>query len=91
MNKWYRPSTWCIGIIKLYQKYISANHPGVCRFSPTCSAYGIEAFHRFGFLGGSVLTLWRVVRCNPLFRGGYDPVPERFHWPWRRRDRSSNT
>ncbi len=82
MNKWYLPSTWLIGLIRLYQRHISAHTGSVCRFTPTCSAYAIQALRRFGALGGLILTVWRLLRCNPLFRGGYDPVPERFPFPW---------
>ena len=44
---------------------------------PTCSAYAIEAFQEWGFFAGLGLTIWRVLRCNPFCKGGYDPVPER--------------
>ncbi len=83
-QKWYLPSTWMVGLIHLYQR-LSAGKPGVCRFSPTCSAYAIDAIRRFGAIGGGWLTLCRLLRCNPLFPGGYDPVPDRFPWPWRRK------
>lgn len=76
MSKWYLPSTWLIGLIRLYQRHISSHTPSVCRFSPTCSHYAIEALQRHGVFFGSLLALWRLLRCNPLFRGGYDPVPE---------------
>jgi putative membrane protein insertion efficiency factor len=46
-----------------------------CRFTPTCSAYGLEALRRHGFFRGSALAAWRVLRCNPLSKGGTDPVP----------------
>ncbi len=84
MSKW-RPKHLVIGLIRLYQKHISsARTSPVCRFSPTCSAYAIEAVDRFGVLLGSGLALWRILRCNPLCHGGYDPVPTTFPWPWRR-------
>ena len=44
---------------------------------PTCSAYALEAFQEWGFFAGLGLTIWRVLRCNPFCKGGYDPVPER--------------
>ncbi len=50
---------------------------GVCRFTPTCSEYAIEAIRVHGSLKGTVLSIYRVLRCNPLCRGGYDPVPEK--------------
>ena len=65
---------WLIG---LYRKYISPLKPPCCRFSPTCSAYAIEAFRKRGFFAGFILTAWRILRCNPFCRGGYDPVPDK--------------
>ena len=65
---------WLIG---LYQKYISPLKPPCCRFTPTCSAYAIEAFRKRGFFVGFALSLWRILRCNPFSKGGYDPVPEK--------------
>ena len=65
---------WLVG---LYRKYISPLKPPCCRFTPTCSAYAIEAFSKRGFFVGMILTVWRILRCNPFCKGGYDPVPER--------------
>ena len=65
---------WLIG---LYRKFISPLKPPCCRFTPTCSAYVIEAFKKRGFFVGFILTVWRILRCNPFCKGGYDPVPER--------------
>ena len=65
---------WLIG---LYRKYISPLKPPCCRFTPSCSAYAIEAFRKRGFFVGFGLTVWRILRCNPYSKGGYDPVPER--------------
>ena len=48
---------------------------GGCRYSPSCSHYGYEAIHKYGFFKGWKLTLWRIARCNPFTAGGYDPVP----------------
>ena len=64
-----------LGLIRLYQRSISAALPGGCRFQPTCSRYGYEAIERHGVLKGYGLTLWRLLRCHPFNRGGYDPVP----------------
>lgn len=65
-----------ITIIRFYQQYLSALKGGpTCRFVPTCSAYAIEAITKYGALKGSALALWRILRCNPLSKGGYDPVP----------------
>ena len=66
-----------IFIIGIYRKYISPLKPPCCRFTPTCSAYAIEAFQKRGFFVGFALMTWRLLRCNPFSRGGYDPVPEK--------------
>ena len=65
-----------IGLIKFYRKYISGmkSHP-TCKFTPTCSEYGLEAIEKYGAFKGGLLTLWRILRCNPFSKGGYDPVP----------------
>ncbi len=69
--------TVCIWLIKLYRKFISPLKPPCCRFTPTCSAYAVEAFEKWGFICGFGLTVWRILRGNPFCRGGNDPVPER--------------
>ena len=66
-----------IWLIKLYRKFISPLKPPTCRFTPTCSAYAIEAFRKRGFFVGMILTVGRILRCNPFCKGGYDPVPEK--------------
>ena len=86
-GEWLHPRRWFIALIRVYQKTISARTPAVCRFTPTCSAYAIEAIGRFGVILGTALALWRILRCNPLCRGGYDPVPQVFPWPWRRKEK----
>lgn len=68
-----------IWLIKAYQKIISPlKGQGTCRFKPTCSNYAIESYKRFGIIRGTILAVWRVLRCNPWNEGGYDPVPEKF-------------
>ena len=67
-----RMMLWCI---EYYRLYISPRHPGCCRYSPTCSEYAKEAIIRFGPFKGSALAIWRILRCNPFSRGGFDPVP----------------
>lgn len=69
-----------LGIIKFYQKVISPIKPPTCRFYPTCSAYSYEAVEKFGFLKGGYLSLRRIFSCHPFNKGGYDPVPEKFHF-----------
>ena len=64
-----------IKIFKFYQKYISANTKPHCRFIPVCSDYAIEALQKYGARSGLILTAKRILRCNPFFKGGYDPVP----------------
>ncbi|WP_217585510.1 membrane protein insertion efficiency factor YidD [Lentibacillus saliphilus] len=66
-----------IGLIKFYQKAISPFKPPSCRFFPTCSAYGLEAFKRFGVIKGGYLTIKRISKCHPLHPGGVDLVPEK--------------
>ena len=66
-----------IWLVRLYQKFISPLKPPCCRFTPTCSAYAIEAYLKRGFFIGTILTAWRILRCNPFCKGGYDPVPEK--------------
>ncbi len=69
-----------LGLIKLYQELISPFLPSCCRFYPTCSQYASEAIERFGPFKGGILILWRLLRCQPFSRGGYDPVPQSFPW-----------
>lgn len=66
-----------IGLIHFYQRHISAHTPPACRFTPTCSAYAVEALERFGVIKGTGLAVWRILRCNPWGGHGYDPVPEK--------------
>lgn len=64
--------------IDAYQRWISPSRPRRCRYEPTCSAYVREAVERFGAMRGLLLGAWRLLRCNPLSHGGFDPVPKRF-------------
>jgi putative membrane protein insertion efficiency factor len=64
-----------VAIIRFYQLVISPILPSACRYSPTCSAYGIEALKKHGAIKGSVLTIKRILRCNPWGGHGEDPVP----------------
>ena len=70
------PTRFLIWLIRLYQDKISHFLPGRCRFTPSCSAYGIQALERFGAFKGSWLTIKRILRCNPWGGQGNDPVPE---------------
>ncbi len=62
--------------IVAYQRVISPGLPRRCRYEPTCSRYAVQALAEYGILRGLVLAVWRLLRCNPWSRGGYDPVGE---------------
>ena len=62
-------------LIKFYQKAISPHLGSNCRYTPTCSAYALEALRKHGLFKGSWLSLRRILRCNPWGGSGYDPVP----------------
>lgn len=74
-----------IACIKFYRKHISPTKIPCCRFEPTCSQYAIEALQERGVIVGGALSLWRILRCNPLCKGGYDPVPKKKTKPHRRK------
>jgi len=65
-----------IKMIDAYQNATKDKNP-TCRFYPTCSSYAKEAYKKRNFFMASALSLWRILRCNPLSKGGYDPVPEK--------------
>ncbi len=67
-------SRFLIRMIRGYQKYISPGLPPMCRFMPTCSQYAIEAITKYGPIKGTAKAVFRILRCNPLCKGGYDPV-----------------
>jgi putative membrane protein insertion efficiency factor len=77
------PLTWgnlarlpVLGLIRFYQMTISRALPAeTCRFTPTCSHYGYQAIAKYGVFKGGALAVWRLLRCQPFSRGGYDPVP----------------
>ena len=63
-------------MIRFYRKYLSGMKGGcTCKYYPTCSQYGLEAIEKYGALQGGALAVWRILRCNPFSKGGYDPVP----------------
>ena len=64
--------------IRFYQKNISPMKGTKCPYIPSCSQYGIEAIHKHGALKGSILAVWRILRCNPFSKGGVDYVPDKF-------------
>jgi putative membrane protein insertion efficiency factor len=63
-----------IAPIRAYQRLLSPLLPRHCKYEPTCSRYAAQAITRYGILRGSVLAVWRLLRCNPFSHGGYDPV-----------------
>jgi putative membrane protein insertion efficiency factor len=83
MNKFqYYPRYFVLKLIKIYQKTLSFDYGmlkylfpnGYCRFHPTCSEYGYQAIEKYGLFKGGLLTLYRILRCNPFNSGGYDPL-----------------
>lgn len=78
----YLPRRLVIRLIRFYQKTLSFDHGplkhvyphGFCRFTPSCSQYGVEAIEKYGIIKGGLMTSWRILRCNPWNKGGYDPV-----------------
>ena len=70
-----QPTAWMLrGAIRAYQMTLSPAVPTICMFHPTCSQYGLEAVRKYGTLKGGMLATWRILRCNPFGRGGYDPL-----------------
>ena len=61
-------------LIKGYKKVISPLLPPSCRFYPTCSEYSIQALEKYGIVRGGAKSIWRIIRCNPFNKGGYDPI-----------------
>jgi len=61
-----------VGLVRLYQLVVSPLLPSSCKYHPSCSQYAIDALRRYGFLRGSVLAGWRLLRCNPWSHGGVD-------------------
>lgn len=72
-----RTGGWLAGPIRGYQRWISPAFPPTCRYEPSCSAYAVQALRTRGPLVGVVLACWRILRCAPWGRGGWDPVPPR--------------
>jgi putative membrane protein insertion efficiency factor len=65
-------------IIIFYQRFISPYTPVSCRYFPSCSEYALDAINLHGSIKGIILMVLRILRCNPFFKGGHDPVPEKF-------------
>ncbi|WP_086055463.1 membrane protein insertion efficiency factor YidD [Protofrankia coriariae] len=76
------PLAWVLRMmIAFYRAVWSPRSAGLCRFEPSCSAYGLEAVRRYGGVRGGLLAAWRLLRCQPLSAGGHDPVPVRADIP----------
>jgi putative membrane protein insertion efficiency factor len=76
-----RPLSWlAVSLVKLYQKTLSRLWPGVCIYFPSCSHYTIHAIRTSGLGLGVLLGVWRILRCHPLAKGGYDPPPGYEEW-----------
>ena len=65
-----------LALLRFYKRRISPLLPNACIYTPTCSEYAMEAIEKHGVIKGTGLAIWRVLRCNPFMKGGYDPVPE---------------
>jgi len=72
------PGLLAVQLINIYKWVISPMMPRACRYYPTCSVYSAEAIKRFGIIRGGFLSVRRILSCNPLGKGGIDPVPESF-------------
>ena len=77
-------------LIKFYRKFISPLSPPKCKYYPTCSSYALTAVQRFGFIRGSLLAGWRLLRCNPWSMGGIDYVPDHFTFKVKKYDYSGD-
>lgn len=74
---WLLPRNTAIAFMLGYRRVISPLYGEVCRYYPSCSRYALEVFQRQGFLVGVLLTVWRLLRCNPFSPGGIDDAPEK--------------
>ena len=81
-KKVFKPyiKTFCLRLIRFYQKRLSKG-VGVCRYTPSCSQYTLESIHNNGVIIGIFLGAWRILRCNPFSKGGYNPAP----FPYRKK------
>jgi hypothetical protein len=74
LGRLYRlPSDVLVGVVRLYQIFLSPIFGRACRYDPTCSHYFIGAVRKYGAVRGSLRGIWRICRCHPFHRGGYDP------------------
>jgi hypothetical protein len=68
------PATLGVGLVWVYRATFGTLFPTTCKYHPSCSEYAVQALHRHGLVRGSLLAGWRLLRCNPWSRGGFDPV-----------------
>ena len=68
------PKQLVVLFIIIYRKCISPLFPPTCKFRPTCSQYALQAVRKYGFFKGGLLAAWRLLRCSPFSKGGYDPL-----------------
>ena len=80
LNIWVMPRNLPIAFVLFWRKFISPIYGDVCRYYPTCSAYGLGSLQQHGVIYGSWLTVWRILRCNPFTKGGVDDVIEGPKW-----------
>jgi putative membrane protein insertion efficiency factor len=73
-RRWHPVQTLLVWGVRGYQTAVSPLLPRSCKYHPSCSQYAVDALRQFGAGRGAVLTAWRLLRCNPLSYGGYDPV-----------------
>lgn len=80
-KKIFKPymKAFCMRLIIFYQKHISKH---TCLYRPTCSQYTLECINNHGVIAGILMGAWRILRCNPFSKGGYDPAPERVQKKW---------
>jgi putative membrane protein insertion efficiency factor len=76
--KYLNPVNMILGFIWVYRKIISPWISPCCRFTPSCSEYAQGALRQYGLINGTILSAWRIARCNPFCKDGYDPVPDKF-------------
>ena len=62
-----------ISLINFYRKFISPGRPSCCKYRPTCSQYALDAINKYGAFRGSIMAVYRILRCNPFSKGGDDP------------------
>lgn len=80
-----------ISLIKLYKKFISPLFAPKCKYYPTCSTYAVQAIEKFGAVRGTILAVWRILRCNPWSMGGIDYVPDKFTFKVKKYDYGSES